>query len=100
MIFLFLDGDVPCSTSYGVYISKLIHFARATSHIDDFNTHYKVLIAKLLKKDINIITFVRVRHFQNFVNGILTYCLNITVGLKTLLLQGLSEPDLYGDLVY
>ena len=26
--FPFLDGDVPRSTSYGVYISQLIRFAR------------------------------------------------------------------------
>ena len=26
--FPFLDGDVPCSPSYGVYISQLIRFAR------------------------------------------------------------------------
>ena len=25
--FPFLDGDVPCSPSYGVYISQLIRFA-------------------------------------------------------------------------
>ena len=33
--FPFLDGDVPRSTSYGVYISQLIHFARASSHVAD-----------------------------------------------------------------
>ena len=33
----FLDGDVPHLTSYGVYISPLIRFARVTSHVDDFN---------------------------------------------------------------
>ena len=38
--FLFLDGDVPRSTSYGVYISQLIRFARV----------YKVLTAKLLRQ--------------------------------------------------
>ena len=27
--FPFVDGDVPRRTSYGVYISQLIHFARA-----------------------------------------------------------------------
>ena len=27
------DGDVPRSTSYGVYISQLIRFARASSHV-------------------------------------------------------------------
>ena len=31
--FPFLDGDVPRSTSYGVYISQLIRFARASSYI-------------------------------------------------------------------
>ena len=35
--FPFLDGDVPRSTSYGVYISQLIRFARVYSHVADFN---------------------------------------------------------------
>ena len=48
--FPFLDGDVPRSTSYGVYISQLIHFARAPSHVTGFNTHYKLLTQKLLKQ--------------------------------------------------
>ena len=34
----FLDGDVPRSTSFGVYISQLIRFARVSSHVTDFNT--------------------------------------------------------------
>ena len=29
----FLDGDVPRRTSYGVYISQLIRFARASSNV-------------------------------------------------------------------
>ena len=33
--FPFLDGDVPRSTSYGVYISQLIRFARAFSYFTD-----------------------------------------------------------------
>ena len=48
--FLFLDDDVPRSTSYGVYISQLIRFARASSHVADFNTHNKLLTQKLLKQ--------------------------------------------------
>ena len=36
--FPFLDGDVPRPTSYGVYISQLIRFARASSYVPDFNT--------------------------------------------------------------
>ena len=41
--FQFLDGDVHRSTSYGVYISQLIRFAIASSHVADFNTHNKLL---------------------------------------------------------
>ena len=48
--FPFLDGDVPRSTSYGVYISLLIHFARASSYVADFNTRNKLLTQKLLKQ--------------------------------------------------
>ena len=48
--FPFLDGDVPRSTSYGVYISQLIRFARASSYITEFNTCNKLLIQKHLKQ--------------------------------------------------
>ena len=48
--FPFFDGDVPRSTSYGVYISQLIRFARASSHVADFNTRNKMLTQKLLKQ--------------------------------------------------
>ena len=47
--FPFLDGDVPRSTSCGVYISQLIRFARVSSYVDGFNTRNKVLTAKLLR---------------------------------------------------
>ena len=46
--FPFLDGDVPWRTSYGVYISQLIRFARASSNLSDFNCRNKALTAKLL----------------------------------------------------
>ena len=40
--FPFLDGDVTRSSSYGVYISQLIRFARVSSHVDHYNTRNKV----------------------------------------------------------
>ena len=46
----FLNGDVPRSTSYGVYISQLIRFARASSYVTEFNTRKKNLTQKLLKQ--------------------------------------------------
>ena len=61
--FPFLDGEVPRSTSYGVYISQLIRYAQVSSHVGDFITRNKVLTAKLLRHDIDIIKFVR--RFQN-----------------------------------
>ena len=50
VIFPFLDGDVPRSPSYGVYISQLIRFARVRSNVDDFNNRNLFLTAKLLKQ--------------------------------------------------
>ena len=38
-----LDGDIPRSTSHGVYISQLIRFARVSSHVADFNTRNTLL---------------------------------------------------------
>ena len=90
MNFLFLDGDVPRSTSYGVYISQLIRFARVSSHVDDFNTRDNVLTEKLLRLHKAFSKFYR-RHFD--------LVSKYNVGLKTLLLQGLSETEFYGDFV-
>ena len=96
--FPFLDGDVPHSTSYGVYISQLIRFARVSSHVVDFNARNKSLTAKLLQQGYRYHklrkTFFKYnrRHYE--------LVSKFSVGLKTLLHQGLSEPEFYGDLVY
>ena len=64
--FPFLDGDVPRSTSYGVYISQLIRFARASSYVTDFNTRNKLLTQALLKQAIGTIDFAK--PFLNFID--------------------------------
>ena len=46
----FLEGDVPRFTSYGVYISQLIRFARASRHVGGFNTRNNLLPQKLIKQ--------------------------------------------------
>ena len=61
--FPFLDGDVPRSPSYGVYISQLIRFARVFSNIDDFNNRTLLLTAKLLKQGYRYQIFEK--HFLN-----------------------------------
>ena len=42
----FLDDEVPRRTSYGVYISQLIRFTRASSNHSDFNCRKKALVPK------------------------------------------------------
>ena len=48
--FPFLDGDVLRRPSYGVYISQLVRFARASSYVNNFNNRNKFLTAKLFKQ--------------------------------------------------
>ena len=96
--FPFLDGDVPRSTSYGVYISQLIRFARASSYVADFNTRNKLLTQKLLKQGYR---YHKLRKtFSKFYRRYYDLISKFQVGLESLLRQGLSEPDFYGDLVY
>ena len=45
--FPFLDGNVPRSPFYGVYISQLIRFARVCSNVDDLSNRNKFLTSKL-----------------------------------------------------
>ena len=96
--FPYLDGDVPRSTSYGVYISQLIRFARASSYVADFNTRNKLLTQKLLKQGYR---YHKLRKtFSKFYRRYYDLISKFQVGLKSLLRQGLSKPDFYGDLVY
>ena len=96
--FPFLDGDVPRSTSYAVYISQLICFARMTSHVNDLNTRNKVLTAKLFKQGYR---YHKLREaFSKFYRRHFDIVSKYNVGWKALLLQGLSEPEFYCDLVY
>ena len=82
--FPFLDGDVPRSASYGVYISQV------SSHVDDFNTRNKVLTAKLLRQGYR---YHKLRKaFSKFYRRHFDILSKYNVGLKTLLLQGFSEP--------
>ena len=96
--FPFLDGHVPRSTSYGVYISQFIRFARVSSHVADFNARNKSLTAKLLQQGYR---YYKLRKtFSRFYRRHYELVSKFNVGLKTLLHQGLSEPEFYGDLVY
>ena len=96
--FPFIDGDVLRSTSYGVSILQLIRFARASSYFADFNTCNKLLTQKLLKQGYRYHKLHKT--FSKFYKPYYDLISKFQGGLKSLLRQGLSEPDFYGDLVY
>ena len=91
--FPFLDGDIPRSPSYGVYISQLIRFARVFSNVDDFKNRNLLLTAKLLKQGYR---YHKIRKFYHRHSELIV---KYNIGLKTLQ-QGISEPIFYGDLIY
>ena len=91
--FSFLDGDVPQRTSYGVYISQLIRFARSSSNLSDFNCRNKVLTAKLLRQGYRYFKLRKL--FSKFYRRHSALVEKYSFSLKTLLQQGISEPEFY-----
>ena len=96
--FPFLDGDIPRRTSYGVHISQLVRFARASSNLNEFNCRNKALTPKLLRQGYRYFNLRKV--FSKFYRRHSALVEEYSVSLKTLLQQGISEPEFYGDLVY
>ena len=98
LIFRFLMAMSPRRPSYGVYISQLIRFAKASSHVDDFNNRNRFLTAKLLKQGYR---YHKLRKaFSKFYRRHFELIENYHVSLKKLMQQGISNPEFYGDLVY
>ena len=83
---------------FGVNISQLFRFARASSYVTDFNTHNKLLTQKLFKQ--GYWYFKRRKTFSKFYRRYYDFISKFQVRLKSLLRQGLSEPEFYGDLLY
>ena len=93
-----MDGDIARRPSYGVYISQLIRFARVYSHVEDLNAHNKCLTAKLLKQGYR---YHKLRKtFSEFYRRHYELISKFNVGLKSLLHQGISEPEFNDNLVY
>ena len=75
-----------------------LNFARVCSHAEDFSSRNKCLTAKLLKQGYR---YHKLRKgFPKFYRQHYELISKFNVGLKSLLHQGLSEPEFYGDLVY
>ena len=96
--FPFLDGDVPRRPSYCVYISQLIRFARASSHVTDCNNRNKFLTVKRLKQGYRYHKLGKV--FSKFYRRHFELIEKYHVSLKKLMQKGICNPEFYGDLVY
>ena len=93
--FPYLDEDVPRRASYGVYVSQLIRITRVSSHVTDFNTRNKLLSAILLNQGYRY--HKPLKAFSKFYRRHFGLVSKFSVGLKSLLQQGLSGPKFYGD---
>ena len=81
-----------------MYIPQLIRYARVCSHVENFNARNKCLTTKLLKQGYR---YHKLRKaFSKFYRRQFVLIFKFNVGLKSLLHQGLSEQEFYGDLVY
>ena len=93
-------GLVPIEHVYDIsgHIVRRYHDVRASSYVADFNTRNKLLTQKLLKQGYR---YYKLRKtFSKFYRRFYDLISKFQVGLKSLLRQGLSEPDFYGNLVY
>ena len=79
-------------------INYFIRFARASSHITDFNNRNKFLTAKLLKQGYR---YHKLRKaFSKFYRRHFELIEKYHVSLKKLMQQCICNPEFYGDLVY
>ena len=93
--FLFLDVDIPRAPSNGVYISELIRLVGVSNHVADFNTRNKILTPKLLNYRYHKLRKTFSKLYRRHYDLVSTF----NIGLKSLLKQGLSEFEFYGDSV-
>ena len=71
---------------------------RASFNVNDFNCRKEALTAKLLRQDYHYHKLLKT--FSKFYRRHSGLAEKYNVSLRTLLQQGISEPEFYGDLVY
>ena len=79
-------------------VIQLIRFARASSNLSDFNCRNKAFTTKLVRQGYRYVTLRKA--FLKFYRRHSALVEKYNISLKTLLQQGISEPEFYGDLVY
>ena len=81
----FLDSNIPNRPAYGVYVSRLVCFARACSDLSDFVVRHNLLVKKLLNQGYTL-KYLRKcfsKFMQNHVDLIQHYNIQLSSFLKT-----------------
>ena len=92
-----LDGDVPASPSYGVFISQLIRFARICTEVNEFCSRSRLMSEKLLKQGFK---YQRLRKtFCKFFNSHNHIVSKYECSLKSMVVGSVAHPEFYGDVL-
>ena len=97
--FPWLSGDVPRLPSYGVYISRLVRFARCCTSVSDFNSKNLQLTSKLLTQGNGYHELHKTfgKFFRSY-SGLLSKFGEIS--FQEYVTEGIYHPVFYCDLVY
>ena len=83
----FLDSNIPVRPAYGVYVSRLVCFARACSDVSDFIERHNLLVNKLVTQGYTVKNLRK--QFSNFfvkhVDLVRHYNIQLPLFLKTYL---------------
>ncbi len=83
----FLDSNIPIPPAYGVYVSRLVCFARACSDMSDFVTRHNLLVFKLVTQGYKVKDLRKQfsNFFKNHSDLIRHYNIQLPLFLKTYL---------------
>ena len=96
----FLDGDVPLSPLYGVYISWSVRFARICINVSDFNERNFYVTEKLLPTPRFSISQARKNIHNFFFNIYKELILKYRFTCKGFIREGISHALIYDNILH
>ena len=97
--FPWLSGDVPRLPSYGIYISKLVRFARCCTSVFDFHSKNLQITSKLLTQGYRYhkLFWTFGKFFRSYSELLSKFG---AMSFQEYVFKGITHPVFYGDLVY
>ena len=83
----FLDSNIPVRPAYGVYVSRLVCFARACSDVSDFIERHNLLVKKLVTQGYTVKNLRKQfsKFFDKHIELVRHYNIQLSLFLKTYL---------------